>query len=376
MPKRTTYKRAAYPRKRKASSKSSSGKRKRTGTVKRTVKRRKVDQASLKKDVKKVVRKAMTCGKPQGHWKVIHGIDLILNYTHNGDVIINDRWNQRGSTLVQHFLMAPNNPFQIVDAVSVLFNNKTYDHNYANTTYLPENFDIKRTQLENLYCYSETKMTNFSDCDLEIVVWEITNKSNESSGFLGKFTSIYNTNVPWVNNGVMVPPNLNPHAPSGGSRFSREVDFSLYSSLKNLYNMKKKKMTIKRGESFSFKDSYRRDCVDIREWTIPGGDSLCLYPRGFKQYVICHEPALHYGYNSSGPLTSFGASRYAPDAEGRGLVGETKFVLKVSQPGNTPDEQEGDRFGKYTDPMVIPGGNTYQTIERSKDEVTLYSVQA
>lgn len=163
-----------------------------TFSKKRKVKqvtRRKVKAAKLKrttaKAVKNIVEKAISKDNPTGHYyKSYGGMSLFPGTAQNKNRVSADVFTEYNAAAGQVVLnrLAYFTPQSLIDAASVLFNNKTLGvETYATTA---GNFSDVDLKFNVQYASAKTTFKNQTNADLEFVFMEVRAKDLENDQFL------------------------------------------------------------------------------------------------------------------------------------------------------------------------------------------------
>lgn len=338
---------------------------------KKTVKKKLVRQG-LRKFVKSAVDRELACKADWGMYNKNYCSDIKPSFSTDDEVcwITGARYANVNSPTTgseQALAFLPCTLNKILDAASILYNNKTKSIAWENTT---NNFGVAGFKLNHIYSSYKLTTKNMYPFDLDFEVYEVRNKLSADSNLM---TTVDNNvgNIKWIQG---VPPVNN----SGGNEWSldRGLDLSMIRGLEKLYEIKRvlKKRVCPGGEFIYFRKR-GKECIDMSKYTTTGGSLLPDYCKGDYQVVMRITPALHINYANNAGSTNGHASHTnnpspssAPENRYR-LVFGVEEVFKFEMPGETDEAYEGTQRTIFTrDEIVTDFINTLSEFRDAQNE--------
>lgn len=247
---------------------------------------------------------------------------------------------------------------RILDAASVLYNNKTPAVNYESST---NNFDYKVTKIEVAYASYKLQLTNNTEGTFWVTCYEAIAKESSQVPVLEAAQT-------FINDGTFSGTSTNAYfgwaAPSSlANQYKMPINmsFSDVQGLDKAYHFKKvNKKLVKPGHQFNYAISERDFCVELYKKTYvstdiqPGSSGLdaaiATYPKGERQLLFVFEPLPQVV--TGGTYSTVGLSTLSYDKHFIWGV-RTDEYFKIMQPRNTLDAYAGNKV-KLLQGTIIP----------------------
>lgn len=233
-------------------------------------------------------------------------------------------------------------PEKLLDAASVLYNNKSKD---LGATSITNNFNPEKTSANFHYASATYTITNCTDVEYEFLLFEGKSKTTGPNDLRDNFI-LGVQNSSWV----------------GGEPFT--TDFGVYptqfSRTKELYSFKRQKFVLKPGQKKKLYYKFS-GCVDFRKYASTTAGAVLPVGRGFKELNIACYPTETVTYRIDAVTPENGVTypnRSATEqSPSRCIAVEVNEVYKVQQPDETKDDYEGNFRCLHNYTMEAPSGS-------------------
>jgi len=324
-----------YPKKRIASKK----------TMRRRLK-------AAKKVIKSVVKKTLDCSFPTGTYhKSYVGEMYWNNITPNVQVVWGDMMRYKSHTAPYtngNMSFTPFNGRRLLDALSVVYNNKTKSMDMLNTV---NNFDDSKIQADFTYCSYELKITNNSSFAYEVELVMGTAKRDTNEEFRTAW-DIAMDEFPWRQG----KPNPN----------TMNIGTAGWNQLNQKWAIKNKKFRLLPGHTKTFFTTYK-GCVAFHKHRIPVGETVQLPTmlKGISEsWLFIAKPTAGAMFSLTNDQKVLGVVGITQGNQwGQVITCEVKEVYKFLQPESTLDEYEGNAAVFLTDYPMRPDPPPGQTSE-------------
>jgi len=247
-----------------------------------------------------------------------------------------------------NFNFRPLSPDKLLDAVSVLYNGKDSKVGAATTA---GNFDPEKTSANIQYASCTYTLTNITDVEYVIHMYEFESRRNKSGDALGTFDDAI-TKTAWVGD-----------EPTNSTFGTYPTQFDVFKE--SYKTSKQQKFVLKPGQKKKLFYKFS-GCIDFRKYMV-NNISVWTTGRGFKEINFICYPTETLNFNVDGTDPTVGVSypnRTAPIiSPGRCFAVEVNEVYKIQQPDETADANEGNFrcLHNYTMPLESEGnGNIIQ----------------
>lgn len=307
---------------------------------KKTMRRR---LKAAKNMVKSVVKKTLDCSFPTGTYhKSYVGEMYWNNVVPNVQVVWGDmqRYKSHNAPYTNgNMSFTPFNGRRLLDALSVVYNNKTKSIDMLNTV---NNFDDSKIQADFTYCSYELKITNNSSFayDVELVMGTAKRDTNEE--FRDAWDSAMDE-FPWRQG------KPNPNTMNFGT--------AGWNQLNQKWAIKTKKFKLLPGHTKTFFTTYK-GCVAFHKHRIPVGNTVQLPTmlKGISEsWLFIAKPTAGAMFSLSNDQKVLGVVGITQGNQwGQVITCEVKEVYKFLQPESTLDEYEGNAAVFFVDYPMRP----------------------
>jgi len=337
--KRNTQSSGKYVKKRKFNPKRGKGKYVLKRTNNKKFKRKSSrNAAAVRKIVKAVIHKEEPLGTYTKTWNA-----YLEEPPSNAQIVTQEAWQngaQRAGCDFRFFSRA-----RLLDAVSVLFNNKTKDINYSTTT---DNFTTTGLKFNVKYASAQVEIINYSDTVVEYTAVKLEPKNDTDSNARDTFVNALTT-IEQPGPGVSV------------SHYS--VLPGQLPQMNHQYSMKKQKFLLKPGQRVKFFFSAKPGHCDFGQNFGTGSTPLQYLKRWSQELMLIYRPDIVVGYDLGTGTKEVVGHYVGGTGPLNGIVVQVKEVYKINAPENTSDAEDNDQYAWYHDLVAHdPGHNVRQVI--------------
>lgn len=336
-------------------------------------------RSKAKKVIKNVVQKTLECDLPVG--------------TYHRDYVQEMNWTQIaantqlvfGAGTRLSFNISPYttkaleftafSSLKLIDAVSVVYNNKAKALNYENlignfgTTAGAYTAEIKKLKVSYTYCSYEVQYTNHTPWPYEVKVLIGKCKMDSATGMATAWENGIDS-LPWRQ--------------GGANRNTINMGVGGLKPLHNNWDVKVKHTLLKPGESRTIK-LYFKGCVDYNKHSVGTDIAPPEYLKGITQSIlfVAKPMSAIQGFEVEGPHPS---PPPLTAAQTMGVVGittgnslqkaitcEVREIYKFLQPANTPDSEEGNGLVWLRDYPAFDTANGNELVAAYTNKKNQYS---
>lgn len=302
------------------------------------------NRRAASKAIKKVVEKVIACKDNVGIYRKSYGGDIRSDVSLGTKTVAFYGQRLQGNTspyLPFSLAWTPYNLKRVLDAASVLYNNKT--KSIAGPELLGtenNNFNPIGLKVDLLYASYHLAVTNMTNTQYYLEIIEFTNKFNGDRHAMEVIKELLlGTN--WVGG---VPLFASPDPVNGIFRLECDLDFGMIKGVSSRYAVKSfGKKLVKPGDTINY---FTKDkmCVDFQkklytENTAETPD-IPSFAKGEKQVIIVMMPVV--GIVDNGTNNTIACHTVANDSS-HGFVYKVEEVFKLMEPDATLDEYQGDK---------------------------------
>lgn len=336
--------------------------RRKSTSRKRTLRSRR----AARNTIKKVVEKVLTCKDNVGIYTKSYGgeirCDVLLG---TKTVAVNAQRLQANAAPYTEFGMSfhPYNLKRILDAASVLYNNKTKSVEGPGQLGAP-NFNPIGLKVDLLYASYHLAATNMTNTKYHVEIIEFTNKFNGNAAVMDVLQELL-AGTNWIG-----APNPVPTFANGGNgiwRLDCDLEFGMIKGMSSRYAMKSfGKKLVRPGETINY---FTKDkmCVDFQKRLYTEGagatPEIPSFAKGEKQVVLVLTPVT--GMVADGVRFTI-ANHTVQDDVNHGFVCKISEVFKLVEPDATLDEYQGDKRCQLSDFGVPPGPGALVRYDRDQ----------
>lgn len=327
--------------------------RKTTGKTRRAKNRRKSNKKKggkeLVKKIKGVVKSVMECAENTGTYSKRYTGEF-EPYVNAGQKRISFSMTRNGTNTGPHFVNDMRYCMtrkKLLDAVSVLFNNKTRSANWNNGVL---NFVIKGFKMDLLYASLDIKWINYTEWAFDCEIFEVVNKHNTDTSFLDDAKAM-NEQVEWVG--------ANPtFSTASTTQFDMDMglEFGMMKGVAGKYSVKKVKTgRVYPGQTIGYFKKWGPQCIDLTKTLVinAGVGILPNFAKGDTQVFIRYTPVMHLHSSQTTHICTNLANAQQHDY---GFLVDVQETFKFLQPAETDEVYGGDKRALLVDVPYEPSG--------------------
>lgn len=326
--------------------------RKKTRRGRRQLAKKKKVIRKAKKVVKNMVEKVLECKDNKGTYTKQYAGDQVFTNTASNHQTVWGNFKRGGANTSPATSAAlsfdPFQMFRLLDAVSVLYNNKTKALNYEATT---GNFANSGKGIVADFTYASYTLT-LKNCHRVAVNIDCYMGKARNNGFDDVLTL-------WDNSYNSMPYRQTaPVKTTWGQKPTGRVDVT------DNFNLKHKRFSLKPGESKTLYTHFK-GCVDFDKYKVAG--TLAEFGKGISEsWCFIVRPVMGVENHLGGiPYGVVGQTNGQTEFEGVSI--KVKEVYKVIQPDATLDDYEGNAIVDFTDlPRTNANNNVFSILPREK----------
>ena len=277
---------------------------------------------ALSKKIKGVIKRTLECDFNKGTMEKSLATMYTPVSTGGQDVRVSGGLNDGTATFADRFLAF--SPVKLLDAASVLYNNKALVRDASGTI---DNFDFRNFKVNVYYMSFEMTIKNITNNTVHLELVELNTKKNTDKDCYQTWLEGI-TLVDWVGSTSPTP-----------TRYGMRPQMLEY--MKSRYIMKSTNYVIKPGESIK-KFMTKKGCYDFNRMTNADGTAVASFGKGLTTEFML----INKGENKLAVPAALNESKVGPyfgsNDKRHAVVVNMKEVYKIQQPDETLDTHEGN----------------------------------
>lgn len=297
----------------------------------------------VKKDLEQIIKKTVTVKANNSTYRKIQYGNL-FNIVPTSNVLFVDHWRKSDNTSPYPAYITAFNYFNVrkyMDAAAILYNGKTRSIDWATTL---DNFPEKDSKLAFLYASVNVKLVNHTHMTYEVIIHEFTALQNDDETPLDNLQPSVSGRS-WIGGA--------PTVSFGNNCYNIEGAFQMNDIKINGYSHKAiKHASFMPGQEIDwFHSKSNFEIVPKKFYGNQGLAEVPLVTKGAIWLVVelRVKPYFSSGTDGGGAAKSIYLPFQPNNNDTYGIGVSVKELYKMSQPGETDDQYEGNHVAIYTD---------------------------